>query len=434
MKNSESPVRVSSNTIKALGWLVLALGAGFPSETRAASTTYNLALDFSPTSNPAGVWSYGAEPALGGPLSLFGINGLVTGDAGAPIQYWQLVAGQEPTIYRNPSADPITIGGSLITLPPDMVMLYSGTDGVPNGFGVARFTAPGGQSGVYAISAGVRPIYDSPIQGDTDFHILKNGTEVFSQSLSGSQTASYSNQITLLPGDTVDFVVGRGTDSSGFASGLKLLAELSHAGGPPPNPPSTFDLALDFSPTLNPAGAWSYGAEPTLGGPLSLFGVNGTVTGDGGAPIQYWQLIPAQEPTIYRNPSSQTITIGGGLITLPPTKVMLFSGTDGADNGFGVARFTAPAGRTGLYRIQANASPVYDSPIQGDTDFHVIKNGVELFSRSLSGTQTASYDAKMVLRPGDAVEFVVGRGADNSGTGSGLKLSAHLDLVGSGSP
>jgi len=420
---------------KAVGGLALTLAVVLQGNAQGAATVYNLALDFSPTDNPAGAWSYGAEPSLAGPFSLFGVRGIVTGDGGAPIQYWQLVPAQEPTIYRNPSSSPITIGGGIITLPPDRVMLYSGTDGVANGFGSARFTVPAGQDGAYTVHSEVGPIYDASIQGDTDFHVLKNGTELFSRFLSGTQTATYSNQIQLLAGDTVEFVVGRGADNSGFAAGLMVFAELSLGGGVPvPPEPGIFDLGLDFSPNANPGGVWSYGAEPSLAGPFSLFGVHGTVTGDGGAPINYWQFIPALEPTIYDNPSTQTITIGGDLITLPPDTVMLFSGTDGAANGFGVARFTAPNVRTALYRVRADVSPVYNSPIQGDTDFHVLKNGTEILGQFLAPTESASFIDHFVLRPGDVIDFVVGRGADNSGTASGLKLRAHLERVGLGPP
>jgi hypothetical protein len=417
---------------KAAGGLALTLAVVLQGNAQGAATVYNLALDFSSTDNPSGAWSYGAEPSLAGPFSLFGVRGIVTGDGGAAIQYWQLLAGQEPTIYRNPSSSPITIGGGIITLPPDRVMLYSGTDGVVNGFGAARFTVPADQGGAYTVHSEVGPIYDASIQGDTDFHVLKNGTELFGQFLSGTQTATYSNQIQLLAGDTVEFVVGRGADNSGFAAGLMVFAELSQASGAPvPPEPTSFDLGLDFSPSANPGGVWSYGAEPALAGPFSLFGVNGTVTGDGGAPINYWQFIPGLEPTIYDNPSTQTITIGGGLITLPFDSVMLFSGTDGAANGFGVARFTAPEGRTALYRVQADVSPVYDSPIQGDTDFHVLKKGTQIFGRFLAPTQSASFTDHFVLRPGDVIDFVVGRGTDNSGFASGLKLRVHLQRVGS---
>jgi hypothetical protein len=254
--------------------------------------------------------------------------------------------------------------------------------------------------------------------------------EVLGRFLAGIETATYSNQVTLAAGDTVDFVVGRGVDNSGYASGLKLFANLEVVTETPPPPaPTVYDLAKDFSPNMNPSAAWSYGAEAQLSGLFSLFGINGLVFGDGGAPIQYWQLLVNQEPTIYRNPSSQTITIGGGLVTLPPSMVLLFSGTDGVPNGFGVARFSTPAGQAGRYQIHTEARPIYDSPIQGDTDYHVVKNGKEIFRQDLSGTGQAQFSRSLHLQAGDTVDFVVGRGTDNSGYASGLKILATLERL-----
>ena len=53
--------------------------------------------------------------------------------------------------------------------------------------------------------------------------------ELFSQFLAGTQGATFEQVVALGPGDTVDFVVGRGADNSSFASGLKLSANLHHA-------------------------------------------------------------------------------------------------------------------------------------------------------------------------------------------------------------
>src|SRR5262245_43719612 len=156
------------NSMPVKYWVATVLAATLIT-TQAAQVSYNLGLDFSPTDNPAGVWSYGAAPELNGPLSLFGVNGVVTGDGGAPIQYWQLVPGLEPTIYRNPGPETITLGGGAITLPRTMVMLFSGANETTNRFGVARFTSDVALGASHAVNVEVQPIYDSSTQGDTDF-------------------------------------------------------------------------------------------------------------------------------------------------------------------------------------------------------------------------------------------------------------------------
>ena len=54
--------------------------------------------------------------------------------------------------------------------------------------------------------------------GDTDFHVLKNGVELFGQSLPGTYGTGYTNQMALAAGDTIDFAIGRGADGSLAAS------------------------------------------------------------------------------------------------------------------------------------------------------------------------------------------------------------------------
>src|SRR5437879_2823074 len=50
----------------------------------------------------------------------------------------------------------------------------------------------------------------------------------------------------------------------------------------------TFDLVRDFSLASNPAGAWSYGYESSLGGSFTLFGFSKTSPAQNGVPIQVW--------------------------------------------------------------------------------------------------------------------------------------------------
>lgn len=180
--------------------------------------------------------------------------------------------------------------------------------------------------------------------------------------------------------------------------------------------PTRFDLATDFSSTTNPNGVWSYGAKPSLSGSFSAFGIRGL------NPFEYWQLVPSQEPTIYRNGTSDTITLGNG--TFPPGATFLYSGTDGASNGFGVVRFTAPV--TTNYLIASAVSPVYDGDPQGDTDYHVVRNGVKLYGKFLAPADRDGYTNVIALNVGDTLDFMVGRGADGSGTASGLKLEIRI--------
>ena len=315
----------------------------------------------------------------------------------------------------------MTIAGGQGVFPPGTTFFYSGSNGATNGFGVVRFVVPQGASSNYLVKADVSPVYDGGLQGDTDFHVVKNGTELFGRFLAPADRSGYTNILVLAAGDVVDFMVGRGQDGSGTSSGLKINVNIVPTNAPILEPqPSDFFLSRDFSPTNNPNGAWSYGAKGSFDGSFSVFGIHGS------NPFEYWQLVASQEPTIYRNGTTNTITIGGGQGVFPPGTTFLYSGTDGATNGFGVVRFVVPASGSSNYLVEADVSPVYDGGLQGDTDFHVVKNGTELFGRFLAPSDRAGYTNTLALVAGDAVDFMVGSGQDGSGTASGLKINIAI--------
>ena len=92
-------------------------------------------------------------------------------------------------------------------------------------------------------------------------------------------------------------------------------------------------------------------------------------------------------------------------------------------------RFTVPA--TGHYQIKAEVAPVYPSDPQGDTDFHILRDGTQLFGRFLKPSESAHDTTVLDLQAGDQVDFVIGRGADGSAFGSGLRIDATLTLLNS---
>jgi hypothetical protein len=141
------------------------------------------------------------------------------------VEVWDKPHSVPAVMHNNSSATVVTDGGQG-NFPPETTWFYPGVEGYPENFGVIRFTVPRGQRGTYAIAVTARPAYNGPMQGDTDFHVLKNGVEVFTQALAGSASASYSNSVALAAGDTIDFVIGRGADDSFHGSGLKISATL----------------------------------------------------------------------------------------------------------------------------------------------------------------------------------------------------------------
>jgi hypothetical protein len=109
--------------------------------------------------------------------------------------------------------------------------------------------------------------------------------------------------------------------------------------------------------------------------------------------------------------------------------VWFYPGDDGQPENYGVIRFSVPAGKAGPYRVEAEVSPVYPGSPQGDTDFHVTHNATQVFGRFLSPSASATYRRTLVLSEGDVVNFVIGRGADGSAFGSGLRISASLKAL-----
>ncbi len=175
---------------------------------------------------------------MGGSFTLLTVPHISTVDSGAKIPSWQLTSGQAPVVYKNVSNATLTAGSGLVSFAPKEVWFNPGENGRPENFGVIRFTAP--SNGLYQVETSVRPVYSGSPQGDTDFHVLKNGVELFGRFLAPSDTASYSNTVALNSGDMVDFAIGRGSDGNAYGSGLRIVATMTSAGflaGPviPPN-------------------------------------------------------------------------------------------------------------------------------------------------------------------------------------------------------
>jgi hypothetical protein len=470
--------------------------------------------DFSIASNPNGNWSYGSKPTLNGNLSLMTTKGAVSGNSGGQVEYWQVAPSVEPTIFHNSNAVPVTFTGGHVS--PGETYMYSGSNGESNKFGVVRYTVP--VSGDYQIVASGRPIYDSAAagQGDTDFHLIRNGVEFFGQNVAAMEQVAFSNTVALAGGDVVDLMLGPGLDGlGGYAgSGLKIdlfLQQISFSLVAPSiavqpvgstneigaaatlsvtasgSSPLTYQwvkgagtilgatatsltlsnlqtsdsgdylvivsntsgsvtssvasvlvnlgsgvvngLSSAFSIASNPNGYWSYGFRATLGGDLSLMTTKGAVPGNSGGLVEYWQVAPSVEPTIFHNSNTVPVTFTGGHVD--PGETYMYSGSNGQTNKFGVVRFRVPT--AGQYRVEASGRPVYDSAGagQGDTDFHIVRNEIELFGRNVAAMEQTAFSNIVDLAAGDLVELVVGPGQDGLGSvaGSALKLECSITLV-----
>jgi hypothetical protein len=214
------PLRTIGGTVAALlltlsAWVS---GAMIPQSAPAfADASYSAAADFSATSNPTGVWSYGWSAQRG---SAFTLDTQRTNVGGADIWF-------------EPRGDPVAPG-----------VFHNGTNGTVNPYGTHPF-APGQlglHPGPYGDNAVVR--WTAPAFGTfdiaatfsgmdtggttTDVAVLRNGGELFSGLVNGYQaTRSFSGVVAVSAGETIDFSVGYGSNETYFGDMTGLDAVIT---------------------------------------------------------------------------------------------------------------------------------------------------------------------------------------------------------------
>ena len=206
--------------------------AGSAGKCRPANlVSYNVSTDYSLAANPNGVWSYGALSNLSGAFTLLPSSRTFGADNGVPIAEWNMGGTQPPIVDQVLGPGTASSAGGAFTGPPGTVYFAPGAPGTPQNFGVVRFTAPPGGAGAYEVQVIVTPLFDGALSGESDFHVSKNGQELFGQFLGPNQSTGYTNIVQLASGDTVDFAIGRGADGTGVRSGLKVAAMISEQAG-----------------------------------------------------------------------------------------------------------------------------------------------------------------------------------------------------------
>lgn len=413
----------------------LALWLAIAAPAFSQTANFDVGRDFSAANNPNGVWAFGWAGTVTGAVHYLTTQHVSGGDNGAQIPSWQLTSDEAPVVYGNTSGQAASVGHGLAQVSPNEVWFAGGQDGRPENFAVIQFIAP--SNGQYVVVTAVRPFYNGAPQGDVDFHVVLNNTELFGQFLSPVQSTAYSNSVTLNAGDTIKFLLGHGADGLEYGSVYRIAALINPGANPiitinppPPvtNPPPAiayqYDAGRDFSALNNPSGAWTYGWTPTVGGPLTPLTVKRTSPTESGVSVPSWQLTWDQAPVVYCNTSSQTAVFGGGAAHMPPGAMWFSPGQDGRPENFTVLQFTAPAGSN--YLIEAAVQPVYPGWPQGDTDFHVVQNNTELFSCFLAPSQSATFSNIVALGAGGTIQFAVGRGRDGSEYGSSLRIAVVI--------
>lgn len=210
---------------------------------------------------------------------------------------------------------------------------------------------------------------------------------------------------------------------------------------------SHFNAVNDFGPT-NPSGAWSYGAEATLGGtfhqstvylaancdrPEAKLACWGDGRADGAANA---------ENRILKNLTDTTVTYGGNGVHQPPDVLGLEIPRDTA---YTVVRFTAPT--NGTYTVTGKFENIFDFAF-GDSVF-VLKNsgtGSPLFAGVADHGRPVTFSFTSFLSSGNTLDFiashsnpgfpgVVGLAADISENASSVTTTpepSSMALLGTG--
>ena len=198
-----------------------------PTPTPTPSTcgsAYNAVSDFSKTSNPNGAWSYGWEPSLGGAFTL---------NSGERSPYPGLDTWEGPDNGGDFNLPFVSFNHSGLTLdhasgisqPANMLNLHPSFTGK---FSVLRWTAPSsGSMHVVGLFKGI-----DTRNTTTDVHVLQNSaTSLVSANINGfgSQSA-FDFTRDLAVGETLDFVVGWGSNGNYNADSTGLAVTITLAG------------------------------------------------------------------------------------------------------------------------------------------------------------------------------------------------------------
>jgi hypothetical protein len=198
----------------------------------AHATVYDASADFSFTSNPNGVWTYGYETTLGATLNIYDKT-----FTHSSLEQWNSLAyDQAPLVANNSTDAPIHIG--IVTVPAHSADFHPGENGE---FSVFRFTTPA--AGTYALAASFYP--NTLFYGGTDVHILKNGDSLFADVVDDNHSPTYSDTLFLASGDIIDFAVGFGPDGDWSFDSTGIVATLtSTAAVPEPASFAVLGIAL----------------------------------------------------------------------------------------------------------------------------------------------------------------------------------------------
>lgn len=188
-----------------------------------ADQMFNAAGDFSATSNPNGVWSYGQSATLTSAFQIYTQHGPDNADPIPGLNAWfGTSAYSVPAVLYNPTSSVIVHDS--ITVQPGELFFHPGQ---ADQFSVVRFTAP--DTGTYSLSSAFSPV-DS--MATTDVHVLLDNASIFDGLVNHSPT-SFATVLSLTAGDVLEFKVGYGANGNYSNDSTGLDVRLTEATATP---------------------------------------------------------------------------------------------------------------------------------------------------------------------------------------------------------
>ncbi|MHB9038203.1 MAG: carboxypeptidase regulatory-like domain-containing protein [Armatimonadota bacterium] len=276
----------NSAYISKLATVTLASSAAVQ-DFRLQAKTFNAAAEYNWNSNPSGAWTYLSQQTLGTDLLPYDVKDSY--GTGNWLERWLGFSGSTWTgaVAKNTdSIDHTDMWGMFVKA--GGMYLNPGWLGTPGSYSVVRWTSPYDAPNLKVAATFSGIDFNTPSTGTTtDVHILKNGANVWNSNVAGfvgctgvqpitlsTSVRSYAGTIPVLKGDTIDFVVGPGSNDPGNdATGLD--ATISPVSGVvsgliksdiPGNPPvanATVSTLDGISETLtDSSGAYSLEVSP----------------------------------------------------------------------------------------------------------------------------------------------------------------------------
>ena len=267
-----------------------------PTSMAGEETIHEAFADFSPVLNPppGSPWTYGYTWSVGGD---FDVYRSLTHDIDRP----QSVVWTRPENFLTPNVNKNISGQDLINV--DGCILHPATTylnlhpGQNNEYSVVRFTVP--SDGIYLIDSAFKSLRFCSQATTTDAHVLYNSSPIFNTMINEYMSAGehpFSTTMTLQAGDTIDFVVGVGSNGNYGADSTGLRATITQV--TPDTGTPTFTPTFTSTPSLTPTAvstkAWntflgSSGDDGAIGVQVDANGyvyISGSSTESWGSPIR----------------------------------------------------------------------------------------------------------------------------------------------------